>query len=376
MSTSLANSRKSVDHVVSAFVQHRTARAGGKRYFTDGTVLEVWGNVVARWLPEGIRISDCGWKTNLTKQMLNAILNAVGSPWSIGQKKFAWYLAKYSADGKEEKKDWKGEALIKVSEGTVMNNGGNELVLQSANWVYAPGLLKWIQHGYSTSSGKQKKMFATLVSGTWHGVPQKVGLALAQGKYPYKIKGEDIIIHVKGSSKKNCQPNKPRFKKNMMSVDDARFLIGQSRRIIRDPKLRTSLFLLGKAAGMTYAAGATGPQRTSSRAARIGRAVAKYAKVIPNGLKGVLGNLHTKREIEHGKRLVQRYFTQGLQALKRGLMARAAHAYGALAAIRRIALFERPAAQTVANHASFCMDRLRYQVKVVKGGRSWKHNRK
>lgn len=376
MSTSLANSRKSVDHVVSAFFAHRSARAGGKRYFTDGRVLEVWGNIVARWVDDGIEISDCGWTTNLTKQMLNEILARAGSKWSIGQKKFAWYLFKYDADGKVEKKDWKGKALIKVSEGTVMANGGTELVLQSANWVYAPGLLKWIQTGYATSKGKQKKMFATLVSGTWHGVPQKVGLALAQGKYPYTLKGEDVVIRVKGGSKKNCQPNKSRFNRNMMSVDDARFLIGQSRRIIRDPKLKTSLFLLGKAAGMTYAAGATGPQRTSARAARIGRAVTKAAGVLPNGLKGVLGNLHTKKEIEHGKRLVQRYFTQGLQALKRGLMTRAAHAYGALAAIRRIALFERPVAQTVANHASFCMDRLRYQVKVVKGGRDWKHNRK
>lgn len=368
MSTAMANTRKSVDHVVSAFFDHRSARAGGKRYFTDGTVLEVWGNVVARWLPEGIKISDCGWKTNLTKQMLNEILSRAGSPWSIGQKKFGWYLFKG-----DEKKEWKGEAMIRVSEGTVMNNGGSELVLQSANWVYAPGFLKWIQTGYATSKGKEKRMFASLVHGTWKGVPRKVGLALAAGKYPYKIKGEDIVIRVKGSSKKNCQPNKSRFNRNMMSVDDARFLIGQSRRIIRDPKLRTSLFLLGKAAGMTYAAGATGPQRTSARAARIGRAVAKAAKVIPNGLKGVIGNLHTTKEIEHGKRLVQRYFTQGLQALKKGQMARAAHAYGALAAIRRIALFERPKAQTVANHASFCMERLRYQVKVVKGGRSWKH---
>ncbi len=373
MSTALANTRKSVDHVVSAFFSHRSARAGGKRYFTDGTVLEVWGNVVARWADNGIQISDCGWQTNLTKQMLNEILRHAGSPWSIGQKKFAWYLYKYGADGKEEKKPWNGKAVIKVSEGSVIGNGSKELVLKSANWIYAPGFLKWVQTGYRTSSGKQKRMFAGIVHGTWKGVPRLVGLKLAQGKYPYTVKGEDIVIRVKGGSSKNCEPNKPGLKKNMMSVDDARFLIGQSRRIIRDPKLRSSLFLLGKAAGMTYAAGATGPQRTSARAARIGKAVAKYAKVIPNGLKGVVGNLHTKSEIEHGKRLVQRYFTQGLQALKKGQMTRAAHAYGALAAIRRIALYERPAAQTVANHAAFCMERLRYQVKVVKGGRSWKH---
>ncbi len=364
MSTALANTRASVEKVVSAFFSHTSARAGGKRYFTDGRVLEVWGNVVARWSDDGIEISDCGWQTNLTKQMLNAILRHAGSPWSIGQKKFAWYLYKYGADGKEEKKPWNGKAVIKVSEGSVIGNGSRELVLKSANWVYAPGLLKWIQTGYRTSSGKQKQMFATLVSGTWHGVPQRIGLALARGKYPYTVKGEDVVIRVKGGSNKNCGPDKYRFKRNMMSVDDARFLIGQSRRIIRDPKLRTSLFLLGKAAGMVYAAGATGPQRTSARAARIGAAVAKAAKVLPNDVGRVLKNLHTRVERKYAMRLIDRYYTSGLSAIRRGLKARAAHAYGAIAAIRRLAYFERPCPIGVLNHASRRMDGLRDHAKA------------
>lgn len=365
MSTALANTRKSVDHVVSAFFERRSARAGGKRYFTDGTVLEVWGNVVARWL-EGrtIKISDCGWTTNLTKQMLNEILRAAGSPWSIGQKSFAWYLYKYGEGGKEEKKPWNGSATINVSEGTVLGNGARELVLKSANWVYAPGLLKWIQTGYRTSSGKQKQMFATLVSGTWPGVPQRIGLALARGKYPFTVKGEDIHIRVKGGSNKNCGPDKGRFTRNMMSLDEARLMIAKARHIIREPKLRSSLFLLGKAAGMTGAAMWAGPQRTNTRAYRIYRAAEKAAGVKPNDVKRVMTNLHTRAERKHAMRLIDRYYTTGLAAIRRGLKERAAHAYGAIAAIRRLAHFERPCPIGVLNHASRRMDGLRDHAKA------------
>jgi hypothetical protein len=380
MATALANMRKSVEHVVSAFLAGRSARAEhtprGVRYFTDGHVVEQWGNVVARKVEGGVQITDAGWRSSTTKQLLNSILDMMGANWRIYQEKFEWNLWNYVT---REKRPWNGTAIIRKEGGSVEGNRrgkhhrcnsnrccpntGDELVLQSAKWIYAPGFLKWVQTGYATSRGKQKKMFSTIISGTWKGVPQKIGLALAAGKYPYTVKGEDIVIRVKGASGQNYSPNKSRFNRNMMSVDDARFLIGQSRRIIRDPKLRTSLFLLGKAAGMTYAAGATGPPRTSARAARIGRAVAKYAKVIPNPIKRFMKNLHTAGERLAAKKLIRRYYRIASRAILFGKKVRAAHAYGALAAIRRLAQIERPVATDVVHHATVYMEWLRAEAK-------------
>lgn len=85
-----------------------------------------------------------------------------------------------------------------------------------------------------------------------------------------------------------------------------------------------------------------------------------------------LKNLHTARERAFAKKLITRYYLMGIAAIKKGQKDRAAHAYGALAAIKRLARFELPHAQVVSSLASMRMDGLRYQVKVVKGGRNWR----
>jgi len=89
------NPRAVHESIVSAFFD-RQARRIGERYSTDGQALRVWGNLVAEWRPEGLYITDAGWRTMLTRNVLNQILVEAfrrGRPsGQIYQKKFGWYF--------------------------------------------------------------------------------------------------------------------------------------------------------------------------------------------------------------------------------------------------------------------------------------------
>jgi hypothetical protein len=52
-----------------------------------------------RW----VRLSSCGYLTNVTKSRLNCVLNGVGSGKCISQKNYKWYIVDYSST--EEFKD-------------------------------------------------------------------------------------------------------------------------------------------------------------------------------------------------------------------------------------------------------------------------------
>jgi len=54
---------------------------------TDGTSLFLFGNKIAERRNDGIYITNAGWKSNTTKERLNALPNV-----SIQQKKGIWYL--------------------------------------------------------------------------------------------------------------------------------------------------------------------------------------------------------------------------------------------------------------------------------------------
>lgn len=74
MATALANRRVTVDAAVSAFFDRRSRRVAGGRYTTDGSVLRIWGNTVAFWDNGNIVLTNAGWRSVITKQMLNAVL--------------------------------------------------------------------------------------------------------------------------------------------------------------------------------------------------------------------------------------------------------------------------------------------------------------
>ena len=48
-------------------------------------------NYKERW----VRLSSCGYLTNVTKSRLNCVLNGVGSCKCISQKKYKWYIGNY-----------------------------------------------------------------------------------------------------------------------------------------------------------------------------------------------------------------------------------------------------------------------------------------
>lgn len=56
-------------------------------------------NYKERW----VRLSSCGYLTNVTKSRLNCVLNGVGSGKCISQKNHKWYIVGYSST--EEFKD-------------------------------------------------------------------------------------------------------------------------------------------------------------------------------------------------------------------------------------------------------------------------------
>jgi hypothetical protein len=97
------NARKTVDDVVQAFLDGRSKSTGsvrgrGYRYSTDGTRIKIWGNVVAEKAQSGIFLTDAGWHSVITKQMLNTILDEMHNRgitrfrWSISQSQFEWYI--------------------------------------------------------------------------------------------------------------------------------------------------------------------------------------------------------------------------------------------------------------------------------------------
>ena len=61
-----------------------------------GVLTQVYlhGNLIAEHTNEGLKVTNCGWFTNVTKERLNALPNV-----SIQQKKGKWYLNGNEWDG-------------------------------------------------------------------------------------------------------------------------------------------------------------------------------------------------------------------------------------------------------------------------------------
>lgn len=82
----------------------------GTRYKTDGKTLWVWGNMVASRTSGGIYITDAGWLTNLTRNVLNEILKQRGTATSVSTVRGKWKIWNYET---QQTQDWTGEALIR-----------------------------------------------------------------------------------------------------------------------------------------------------------------------------------------------------------------------------------------------------------------------
>ena len=144
--------------------------------------------------------------------------------------------------------------------------------------------------------------------------------------------------------------------------------IGEGRRTFKDGLVKIPAFSFGRARGVAGVVRVMGPKAAREVAIKMGEraergfASMKGVATLTNPLS-CLKNLHTARERAYAKKLITRYWISGKAALVAGRLEKAAHAYGALAAIKRIARFELPHAQTVASLASFRMDLLRRSAK-------------
>ena len=97
------NPRAVHQRIVRAFLHGQRLQVG-PRYWTDGLILRVWGNVVAAKLPSGIMLSDAGWRTLLTKNVLNELLHQIGIPGGyIRQVRRVWMLGS---------RPWPGQVLV------------------------------------------------------------------------------------------------------------------------------------------------------------------------------------------------------------------------------------------------------------------------
>jgi hypothetical protein len=106
---------------VTAFLARKSKRGGGcvkitgdrcafNRYESTGDKLRVWGNVVAEWRNGRIRVCDAGWRTKITKGIINAILQQAGSRCSVYQERGDWKVGcrPPSGEGSWRKTDWPG----------------------------------------------------------------------------------------------------------------------------------------------------------------------------------------------------------------------------------------------------------------------------
>jgi hypothetical protein len=73
------------DKVVGAFMKGESARVANT--VTDGKVLKLHNNAIAKWENGKLYISSAGWETSTTKERLNGIPGV-----SVNRKQGAWYL--------------------------------------------------------------------------------------------------------------------------------------------------------------------------------------------------------------------------------------------------------------------------------------------
>ncbi len=93
--------RAVTNNITNAFIANKPASIGNSIVRVDGetTSLYLHGNLIATKKGNTTKITNCGWKTNVTKERLNGLPNV-----KIQQIKGKWFL-----NGKE----WNGE-LTKI----------------------------------------------------------------------------------------------------------------------------------------------------------------------------------------------------------------------------------------------------------------------
>jgi hypothetical protein len=84
--------RKVTNSIVSAFISGNELKVSNSK--TDGKSLYLFGNKIAEKRKDGLYITNAGWRSNTTKERLNALPNV-----SIYQKNGEWFLNGNSWNG-------------------------------------------------------------------------------------------------------------------------------------------------------------------------------------------------------------------------------------------------------------------------------------
>lgn len=93
--------RKITKNMINAFMTSKNHKEGNttvnvNHFATCGTLTQIYlhGNLIAQHDNEGLKITNAGWQSNVTKERLNALPNV-----NIQQKNFQWYLNGKKWDG-------------------------------------------------------------------------------------------------------------------------------------------------------------------------------------------------------------------------------------------------------------------------------------
>ncbi len=83
--------------LLQALNERKTANLGNTMVITDGhtMLVRLHGNLIAAidLHSNEVKVSNCGWQSNVTKSRLNVVLSAFGKG-TISQKQGVWYLGK------------------------------------------------------------------------------------------------------------------------------------------------------------------------------------------------------------------------------------------------------------------------------------------
>lgn len=111
--------KKQHQEIVRAFFEGR--KRSISNFATDGVRLFVHGNLVAEKRDAGLYITDAGWQTQLTKNMLNEVMyqgfGAYGLEGGLIWQAKGWWVSPFDPVSglpvTELKTKWPGEAILK-----------------------------------------------------------------------------------------------------------------------------------------------------------------------------------------------------------------------------------------------------------------------
>lgn len=67
--------------------------------------------------------------------------------------------------------------------------------LASSPMIHTPGVMKYLECGYRTSRGKERRSFLNALSGGWN-LRREIAIKLLTGKIAYEVKGDDVVFVV------------------------------------------------------------------------------------------------------------------------------------------------------------------------------------